>query len=56
MVGYSLDIGINLAVEHINDAGGIDRERWVVGNHNNSIAFFVNGFEFFHDNIRRTRV
>ena len=44
LVGDGLDIGVDFAVEHINDAGGVSGELGVVGDHNNSVAFGVDLF------------
>ena len=50
-VGNGLDVGVDLAVEHINDAGSINGEGWVVCNHNNGVTFPVDGFQLLHDGV-----
>ena len=43
-VGNGFNIGVDLAVEHMNDASGISGEGRVVSDHDDGVAFFVEGF------------
>ncbi len=56
LVANGFDVGINVAIEHVDDAGGINCEIWVVGDHNNSIAFGVDGFELLHHDVGGTGI
>ena len=40
----------------MNNASGVSSEIWIMGNHNNSIAFAVDAAEFFHDDMGGTRI
>lgn len=55
-VGNGFDIGVDMAIEHIDYAGGIRSECRVVGDHNDGVAFGMNVFEFFHDDVGRARI
>ena len=56
MIGDGFDIGGDLAVEHMNDAGGVGGEIGIMSNHNYGVAFGVEGAEFFHDDVGRAAV
>ena len=55
-VGNGFDVGVDVAIEHIDYAGGIRSERRVVGDHNDGVAFGMNVLEFFHDDVGRARI
>ena len=40
-----------MAVEHVDDAGGVGGEGGVVGDHDDGVAEGVNITEFFHDDV-----
>ena len=56
MVGDGLDIGIDFAVEHIDNPGGVGGEGGVVGDHDDGVAEGMNVAEFFHDDVRGTTI
>ena len=45
------DVGVNFAVEHVDNAGGVGCERGVMSDHDNGVALSMNIAEFFHDNM-----
>ena len=55
-VGDGLNIFVDTAVEHMNNASGISCEIRVVGYHNNCVAFGMDAAKFFHDNMRTAGV
>ena len=50
-VGDGFDISVDVAVEHVDNAGGISGESWVVGDHNDGVAFEMDVFELFHNDV-----
>ena len=52
MVGDGLDVGVDLAIKHVDDAGGVGGESGVVGDHDDGVAEGVDVAEFFHDDVR----
>ena len=40
-----------MAVEHVDDAGGVGGERGIVCDHDDGVALGVNFAEFFHDDV-----
>ena len=55
-VGDGFNVGIDTAVKHMNNAGGIGGEGGVMSNHDDSVAFRMNLTKFFHNNVGRTRI
>ena len=55
-VGDSLDVGINLAVKHINDTGGVDSKGGIMRDHDDGVAFLVDSLELFHNDMGGTRI
>ena len=47
---------IDLAIEHRNNTTGVGGEVWVVGHHNNRVAFLVKVGKLFHNNVTGVRV
>ena len=56
LVGDSFDVGVDFAVEHVDDAGGVGGEGGIVSDHNDGVAEGVNVAEFFHDDMGGARV
>lgn len=40
-----------MAVEHVDDAGGVGGEIGVMGNHDDGVAGGMDASEFFHDDM-----
>ena len=55
-VGNGLDIGVDLSVEHINNTGSVDSESGIMRDHDDSVAFVVDGFKLLHDDMRSARI
>ena len=55
-VGDGFDVGVDLAVEQVNDTGSVSGQGRVVSDHDDGVAFFMNGFKDFHDIVGGARV
>ena len=56
LVADGFDIRVDMAIEHIDDTGGINGEGGVMCDHNNCVTLGMNSFELFHHDMGRAGV